>query len=82
MLLSAVAGVTYRVDVDRPGAERSGWGLCAVLSLPNFRLPRPRSLSLSALRAERHLLAGAGFVLVEVMELGLLGRCCCRRSPA
>ena len=44
-------------------------GLCAVLSLPNFQLPRPRSLSLSALRAERHLLAGAGFVLVEVMEL-------------
>ena len=44
--------------------------LCAVLSLPNFRLPHPRSLSLSAAARRTTGAAGAGFFLVEMMELG------------
>jgi len=41
MLLSAVAGVTYRVDVDRPGVERSGWGALRRPLSPEFPAAAP-----------------------------------------
>ena len=49
MMMSAVAGAArYGVAGDRRAVARSGGGLYAVLSLPNFRLPRSWTLSLSA----------------------------------
>ena len=62
---------------ELPGGRRSpgllraaAGGLCAVLSLPNFRLPHSRSLSLSAAARRTTPAAGADSFFVKWMELG------------
>ena len=61
-MMAPAARHELRVARDSAPLFKNCGELWADLSLPNFRLPRPRSLSLSAAagrgpRAERHLLA-------------------------
>jgi hypothetical protein len=52
----------------------AGGGLYAVLSLPNFRLPRSWTLSLSAAARRTTPAAGADSFLAKWMELGRWAR--------
>ena len=63
--------LSYGVSLANTAIATDGHGvLYAVLSLPNFRLPRSWTLSLSAAARRTTSAAGADSVLVKMMELG------------